>query len=100
LNKGEYLFLDEVHKYPNWSRELKLIYDDISDIPQIRRDQFKISVDEFIFITFQSQKKSILKPRIPELMSNIVKSVNFGELKLRVCNRINCLKIIYNSLKK
>ncbi len=26
-NGGKYLFLDEVHKYPNWSRELKLIYD-------------------------------------------------------------------------
>jgi predicted AAA+ superfamily ATPase len=26
---GEMLLLDEVHKYPNWSRELKLIYDDI-----------------------------------------------------------------------
>lgn len=25
---GELLLLDEVHKYPNWSRELKLIYDD------------------------------------------------------------------------
>ncbi len=25
---GEYLLLDEVHKYPGWSRELKLIYDD------------------------------------------------------------------------
>ena len=24
---GKYLFLDEVHKYPNWSREIKLIYD-------------------------------------------------------------------------
>ncbi|MCH8535748.1 MAG: AAA family ATPase [Flavobacteriaceae bacterium] len=27
LNGGEYLYIDEVHKYPNWSRELKLIYD-------------------------------------------------------------------------
>ena len=27
LNGGKYLFLDEVHKYPDWSRELKLIYD-------------------------------------------------------------------------
>ncbi len=27
LNGGKYLFLDEVHKYPNWSREIKLIYD-------------------------------------------------------------------------
>ncbi len=26
---GELLLLDEVHKYPNWSRELKLIYDDL-----------------------------------------------------------------------
>lgn len=25
---GQYLFLDEVHKYPNWSQEIKNIYDD------------------------------------------------------------------------
>jgi uncharacterized protein len=24
---GNYLFVDEIHKYPDWSRELKLIYD-------------------------------------------------------------------------
>ena len=27
-DNGSFLLLDEVHKYPNWSRELKLIYDD------------------------------------------------------------------------
>jgi len=27
-NNGFLLLLDEVHKYPNWSREVKLIYDD------------------------------------------------------------------------
>jgi uncharacterized protein len=27
-NNGKYLLLDEVHKYPGWSREIKLIYDD------------------------------------------------------------------------
>ena len=26
-NAGEYLFIDEIHKYPDWSRELKNIYD-------------------------------------------------------------------------
>jgi predicted AAA+ superfamily ATPase len=26
-NAGEYLFIDEIHKYENWSRELKNIYD-------------------------------------------------------------------------
>ncbi len=24
---GKYLFIDEIHKYPNWAKELKLIYD-------------------------------------------------------------------------
>ncbi len=27
-DNGMFLFLDEVHKYPGWSREIKLIYDD------------------------------------------------------------------------
>ncbi|MDZ7604637.1 MAG: AAA family ATPase [Cyclobacteriaceae bacterium] len=26
-NAGEYLFIDEIHKYKDWSRELKNIYD-------------------------------------------------------------------------
>lgn len=29
---GKYLFLDEVHKYPNWSIEIKNIYDDFPDL--------------------------------------------------------------------
>ncbi len=29
---GRLLLLDEVHKYPGWSRELKLIYDDFPDL--------------------------------------------------------------------
>lgn len=32
---GELLLLDEVHKYPNWSRELKLIYDDFPTLKTI-----------------------------------------------------------------
>jgi predicted AAA+ superfamily ATPase len=31
-NGGEYLFLDEVHKYKNWSQELKNIYDSVIDL--------------------------------------------------------------------
>ena len=31
-NGGRFLFLDEVHKYPNWSREVKLIYDNYPNI--------------------------------------------------------------------
>ncbi|MDR2683345.1 MAG: AAA family ATPase, partial [Dysgonamonadaceae bacterium] len=29
---GEYLFIDEIHKYPDWSRELKNIYDSFPDL--------------------------------------------------------------------
>lgn len=32
LQGGTHLFLDEVHKYPNWSRELKLIFDQLPSI--------------------------------------------------------------------
>lgn len=29
---GKYLFLDEVHKYPNWSQEIKNMYDDFPEL--------------------------------------------------------------------
>jgi predicted AAA+ superfamily ATPase len=29
---GKYLFLDEVHKYPDWAREIKNIYDDFPEL--------------------------------------------------------------------
>jgi predicted AAA+ superfamily ATPase len=32
LYGGTHLLLDEVHKYPNWSRELKLIYDNLPNL--------------------------------------------------------------------
>ena len=32
---GEYLLLDEVHKYPNWSQELKNIYDNFPNLKVI-----------------------------------------------------------------
>lgn len=31
-NGGEYLFIDEVHKYANWSIELKNIYDQLDEL--------------------------------------------------------------------
>src|SRR5690606_3670999 len=32
---GTHLLLDEVHKYPNWSREIKLIYDNFPELTVI-----------------------------------------------------------------
>ncbi len=35
LRGGTHLFLDEVHKYPQWSREIKLIYDQFPNLKTI-----------------------------------------------------------------
>lgn len=35
---GKALFLDEVHKYPTWSREIKNIYDSYPDIKKYSQD--------------------------------------------------------------
>ncbi|WP_299436139.1 AAA family ATPase [uncultured Maribacter sp.] len=35
LQGGTHLFLDEVHKYPQWSRELKLIYDQFPNLKTV-----------------------------------------------------------------
>lgn len=35
LMGGTHLLLDEVHKYPNWSREIKLIYDNFPELKVI-----------------------------------------------------------------
>lgn len=32
---GKIILIDEVHKYPNWSRELKLVYDDFTNLKVI-----------------------------------------------------------------
>jgi predicted AAA+ superfamily ATPase len=29
LNGGKYLFIDEIHKYANWSKEIKMMYDNL-----------------------------------------------------------------------
>ena len=34
-NGGKHLFIDEVHKYPEWSKELKMIYDYYPDFQVI-----------------------------------------------------------------
>ncbi|NLK56798.1 MAG: AAA family ATPase, partial [Bacteroidales bacterium] len=32
-NSGRFLYIDEIHKYPNWSKELKMMYD---NLPQLQ----------------------------------------------------------------
>lgn len=43
---GKYLFLDEVHKYPNWSREIKNIYDDYPELKIVFTGSSILEIDK------------------------------------------------------
>jgi predicted AAA+ superfamily ATPase len=46
LHGGTHLFLDEVHVYPNWSRELKLIYDQFPDLMVVFTSSSMLQIDK------------------------------------------------------
>ena len=99
-NGGRYLFLDEVHKYENWSRELKFVYDSFSDLnivitassildiykaeADLSRRAVSYSLDELSlreFIEFNSGKKlpsfsfdEILKDHV-NIAENLLKEI-------------------------
>ncbi len=43
---GKYLFLDEVHKYPTWSREIKNIYDDYPELQVVFTGSSILEIDK------------------------------------------------------
>ena len=43
---GRYLFIDEVHKYHNWSRELKNIYDDYPELKVVFTSSSILEIDK------------------------------------------------------
>ncbi len=45
-NGGKTLVLDEVHKYPDWSREIKNVYDDHSDLQVIFTGSSILDIDK------------------------------------------------------
>jgi predicted AAA+ superfamily ATPase len=45
-NGGQVLLLDEIHKYPNWSREIKNIYDDHADLKIIFTGSSILDIDK------------------------------------------------------
>lgn len=48
-NGGQVLVLDEVHKYPNWSREIKNIYDDFDELKVIFTGSSILDIDKAEF---------------------------------------------------
>jgi len=45
-NGGTHLFIDEVHKYRNWSQEIKNIYDDHKDLSIVFTSSSALQIDE------------------------------------------------------
>jgi len=43
---GKYLFIDEVHKYPDWSREIKNIYDDYPELKIVFTGSSILEIDK------------------------------------------------------
>ncbi len=43
---GKFLFLDEIHKYPSWSRELKNIYDNYPDLQIVFTGSSALDIDK------------------------------------------------------
>lgn len=85
---GKHLLLDEVHKYPNWSREIKLIYDNLptlqviftsSSLLQIYKSESDLSrravsyhLKELSFREFIALETKIVLPAftLEEILSN------------------------------
>jgi hypothetical protein len=102
---GDYLFLDEVHKYPNWSQELKNIYDNLPDLKVVftsssALDIFKGSHDlsrramvynlpglsfrEFIGLKYEIQFQSFTLSQILEGNNAVVSKVLDGIKPLKL----------------
>ena len=108
---GKYLFIDEVHKYNNWSTELKNLYDNYSELQIVftassildiykgnadlsRRavsyDLEGLSLREFIKLSYNIDF-SVLR------LSEVLK--NHKELSLSIINKIKPIKIFNEYLQ-
>ncbi len=108
---GEYLFLDEVHKYPDWSRELKNIYDNLpglkivftsSSALDIYKGAFDLSRRALVYnLPGLSFREFIeLKYRI-KLQSFSLEQILFESRKIvpEILNKIKPLKFFEEYLK-
>lgn len=108
---GKRLLLDEVHKYPNWSRELKLIYDDFpelqviftsSSILDIYRGESDLSrrvitytLSEMSYREYLILYENIVLPEFS--IDDIVK--NHGEISIELIKQFKPLKYLSSYLK-
>lgn len=81
-NGGRYLFIDEVHKYPNWSRELKNIYDSFPDLKVV----FSSSSALDIYRGESDLSRRVITYELPGLSFreyiNLTKNINLKKVDL------------------
>jgi len=88
---GEYLFLDEVHKYPDWSRELKNIYDNLPGLKIVFTSSSALDIYKGAF----DLSRRALVYNLPGLSFR-----EFIELKYRISLQSYSLKQILSESKK
>ena len=88
---GEYLFLDEVHKYPDWSRELKNIYDNLPGLKIVFTSSSALDIYKGAF----DLSRRALVYNLPGLSFR-----EFIELKYRISLQSYSLEQILSESKK
>lgn len=108
---GQYLLLDEVHKYPNWSREIKLIYDNFPNLKVIFTSSLMLEIykcesdlsrrvvsytlKELSFREFIEFETQIKFPKIP--FENILD--NHTQLAIQVVEKLKPLPLFAKYLQ-
>lgn len=88
---GKYLFLDEVHKYPTWSIEVKNLYDNFPDLKIVISGS---SILE-IFKSYADLSRRIIVYKLPEMSFREFIEFHKG-IKL---NKYSLTEILYNHEK-
>jgi uncharacterized protein len=108
---GNILLLDEVHKYPNWSREIKLIYDDFpklqvifssSSILDIYKAESDLSRRVISYILKEMSFREFLlfqhKIDLPQVNLNQLLQ-NHESISIEISSKLKPLKYFYEYLK-
>jgi uncharacterized protein len=110
---GKVLFLDEVHKYPDWSKEIKNIYDDFSELKvvftgssmleifksdaDLSRRAIHYSLEGMSFREFLIYEGLLSKDQPPFLLDDILK--NHAAIAGDICSKIKPMPAFKNYLK-
>ena len=111
-NGGKYIYLDEVHKYPNWSATIKNIYDIYKDLKIIFTSSSAIALEKskadlsrraamytINELSFREYIELTLKIKIPTIsLQNIIE--NHYKLSIEITDKIKPIPLFQEYLNK